>query len=226
MRAGPSIGRRGSVAQRGVATAVIVVLLPVTVHDPGMGEAVDADEHTRECVGVLVERSITADRLVDELERIVAHRRLPRVLRCDNGPEFVSQALADWAKNMVAPGSLSHSRGSHVNNLAVTVGFEPTVGSTPTQLFESCTFGRSDTSPRESLAQVRGRFEPAATAAEHPPVVPTMRAWPGRCALRSRMRGDVPPCRRTRTGCCDLLAHDRRRRARPRRALRPAAPGH
>src|SRR5690554_2204094 len=30
--------------------------------------------------------------------------------------------------------------------LAVTVGFEPTVAFT-TQLFESCTFGRSDTSP-------------------------------------------------------------------------------
>ena len=59
------------------------------------------DEHTRECVGGLVERSITADRLVDELERIVAHRGLPTVLRCDNGPEFVSQALADWAKGMV-----------------------------------------------------------------------------------------------------------------------------
>ena len=44
--------------------------------------------------------------------------------------------------------------------MAVTVGFEPTVGSTPTQLFESCTFGRSDTSPRESLAQARGRVEP------------------------------------------------------------------
>ncbi len=31
--------------------------------------------------------------------------------------------------------------------VAEPVGFEPTVGSTPTQLFESCTFGRSDTVP-------------------------------------------------------------------------------
>lgn len=36
-------------------------------------------------------------------------------------------------------------------SMAVTVGFEPTVGGYPTQLFESCTFGRSDTSPRTSL---------------------------------------------------------------------------
>jgi hypothetical protein len=37
--------------------------------------------------------------------------------------------------------------------LAEPVGFEPTVGSTPTQLFESCTFGRSDTVPRTILVQ-------------------------------------------------------------------------
>jgi hypothetical protein len=37
--------------------------------------------------------------------------------------------------------------------MAVTVGFEPTVGGYPTQLFESCTFGRSDTSPRNSLRE-------------------------------------------------------------------------
>jgi hypothetical protein len=35
--------------------------------------------------------------------------------------------------------------------VAEPVGFEPTVGSTPTQLFESCTFGRSDTVPEKSL---------------------------------------------------------------------------
>lgn len=38
--------------------------------------------------------------------------------------------------------------------MAVTVGFEPTVGGYPTQLFESCTFGRSDTSPRTSLVKL------------------------------------------------------------------------
>jgi transposase InsO family protein len=59
------------------------------------------DEHTRECLGGLVERSITADRLVDELDRIVAVRGVPRVLRCDNGPEFASRVLADWAENRI-----------------------------------------------------------------------------------------------------------------------------
>lgn len=43
--------------------------------------------------------------------------------------------------------------------MAEPVGFEPTVGSTPTQLFESCTFGRSDTVPWMILVQPSGRFE-------------------------------------------------------------------
>lgn len=44
------------------------------------------DEHTRECLGGLVECSITADRLIDELDRIAVERGYPAVLRCDNGP--------------------------------------------------------------------------------------------------------------------------------------------
>jgi putative transposase len=58
------------------------------------------DEHTRECFGSLVERSITAARLVNELDDIVADRGVaPRVLRLDNGPEMIAAALAEWAGN-------------------------------------------------------------------------------------------------------------------------------
>ncbi len=55
------------------------------------------DEHTRECIGGLTERSITADRLTAHLEDLVAVRGAPEVLRSDNGPEFISEARADWA---------------------------------------------------------------------------------------------------------------------------------
>jgi hypothetical protein len=61
------------------------------------------DEHTRECLGGLVERSITADRLVDLLDHIVAVRGVPRVLRYDNGPEFASRVLANWAEDRIGP---------------------------------------------------------------------------------------------------------------------------
>ena len=49
--------------------------------------------------------------------------------------------------------------GADPVKMAVTVGFEPTVGGYPTQLFESCTFGRSDTSPPTSLRHVGGCCE-------------------------------------------------------------------
>ena len=59
------------------------------------------DEHTRECLGGLVERSITADKLIDELDRLADQRGYPTVLRCDNGPELASTAMADWADQRV-----------------------------------------------------------------------------------------------------------------------------
>jgi putative transposase len=59
------------------------------------------DEHTRECLGGLVERSITADRLANELDRIAAGRGYPDVLRSDNGPELACQTMRDWAGERV-----------------------------------------------------------------------------------------------------------------------------
>jgi hypothetical protein len=55
------------------------------------------DEHTRECLGGLVDRSITAEVLIEELDRLATGRGDPAVLRCDNGPELACEAMADWA---------------------------------------------------------------------------------------------------------------------------------
>ena len=60
------------------------------------------DEHTRECLTSLVERSVTADALIDELDRLALTRGYPAVLRCDNGPELACEAMADWAGEHVA----------------------------------------------------------------------------------------------------------------------------
>ncbi len=56
------------------------------------------DEHTRECLGGMVERSITGEHLIGELDRLATERgTLPAVLRCDNGPELACSAMADWS---------------------------------------------------------------------------------------------------------------------------------
>jgi putative transposase len=60
------------------------------------------DEHTRKSLLNLVERSITAERLVDELNRVFAAAGgPPRVLRMDNGPELISQALQQFCAGKV-----------------------------------------------------------------------------------------------------------------------------
>jgi transposase InsO family protein len=55
------------------------------------------DEHTRVSLLNIVERSITADHLVEELKKVFAAASgPPKVLRMDNGPEFISQALQQF----------------------------------------------------------------------------------------------------------------------------------
>ena len=43
------------------------------------------DEHTRECLGGIVDRSITAEKVTAHLEGAAAERGPPMVLRSDNG---------------------------------------------------------------------------------------------------------------------------------------------
>ncbi len=60
------------------------------------------DEHTRESLLHLVERSITAEKLVAELEKVFTARNgPPRVLRMDNGPEMISHALQQFCADRV-----------------------------------------------------------------------------------------------------------------------------
>ncbi|WP_280255018.1 IS3 family transposase [Nocardia wallacei] len=60
------------------------------------------DEHTRESLLHLVERSITAERLVTELEKVFTARGgPPRVLRMDNGPEMISLVLQQFCADQV-----------------------------------------------------------------------------------------------------------------------------
>jgi transposase InsO family protein len=64
------------------------------------------DEHTREALATPVKRRIGADETVNTLEQIVERRgRAPALIRCDNGPEFLSQVLRDWCRfNETRPG--------------------------------------------------------------------------------------------------------------------------
>ena len=54
------------------------------------------DEHTTECLGGLVDYSITGLDLAEQLDMLTIDRAIPKALRVDNGPELISKAVADW----------------------------------------------------------------------------------------------------------------------------------
>jgi len=55
------------------------------------------DDATREAPLVLVDRSLPATRVVEALDTLLLVRGRPEAIVCDNGPEFVSLALDQWA---------------------------------------------------------------------------------------------------------------------------------
>lgn len=54
------------------------------------------DEYTRESLALMVDRSITAEDVIDTLAELFASRGLPRAIRSDNGPEFIAKAIREW----------------------------------------------------------------------------------------------------------------------------------
>jgi len=55
------------------------------------------DDFTRECVIQVVDTNIGGERVARALS--ATGRRLPNAIVCDNGPEFTSKALHDWAND-------------------------------------------------------------------------------------------------------------------------------
>ena len=55
------------------------------------------DDYNREGLGIEVDFSLPAARVVRALTRIIEWRGRPRQIRCDNGPEYISGVLAEWA---------------------------------------------------------------------------------------------------------------------------------
>ena len=55
------------------------------------------DDFTKECLAIEVDSSLPGRRVVDVLERLEESRGLPKAVTVDNGPEFISKALDEWA---------------------------------------------------------------------------------------------------------------------------------
>lgn len=57
------------------------------------------DDYNREGLSIDVDLSLPAQRVIRSLKHIIEWRGKPRAIRCDNGPEYIAQALVDWANS-------------------------------------------------------------------------------------------------------------------------------
>ena len=68
------------------------------------------DDYSRECPAIELDTSLGGRRIVQVLDRLADMRGLPAVITMDNGPEFTSKALDEWAYsrkvklNFIRPG--------------------------------------------------------------------------------------------------------------------------
>jgi len=56
------------------------------------------DDFNREALAIEIDVGLSAQRVTRVLDRVVARRGYPSKLRLDNGPEFISTAMAEWAE--------------------------------------------------------------------------------------------------------------------------------
>ncbi|MCP5074935.1 MAG: transposase family protein, partial [Rhodobacteraceae bacterium] len=68
------------------------------------------DDHSREALAVVVDTSMSGQRVARELDRLIRHRGKPDVIVSDNGTELVSHAILRWTQetgigwHYIAPG--------------------------------------------------------------------------------------------------------------------------
>jgi putative transposase len=104
------------------------------------------DDCNREALGIEVDTNLPAARVCRTLDRIAEFRGYPAQIRCDNGPEFISALLADWAS------------GNSVHLEFIEPG-KPTQNSFIERFNRSFREGVLDTFVFDSLRQVRTETE-------------------------------------------------------------------
>ncbi len=53
------------------------------------------DDFNREALNVEVDLSLPSARVIRSFEQVIEWRGKPKAIRCDNGPEYISQTLID-----------------------------------------------------------------------------------------------------------------------------------
>jgi putative transposase len=86
------------------------------------------DDFNREALGIEVDFSLPSERVIRALKQIISWRGKPQVIRCDNGPEYISVAAQTWAKELgirlefIQPGK--PQQNAYVERFSRTVRYE------------------------------------------------------------------------------------------------------
>ena len=56
------------------------------------------DDHNREGLAMEVDLSLPSERVIRALDQLIEWRGKPKTIRCDNGPEYISHKLKQWAQ--------------------------------------------------------------------------------------------------------------------------------
>ena len=56
------------------------------------------DDFNHEGLGIEIDFSLPSERVIRSLVHIIEWRGRPKSLHCDNGPEYISEALRAWAE--------------------------------------------------------------------------------------------------------------------------------
>ncbi len=86
------------------------------------------DDHNREALGIEVDFSLPAERVTRTLNQIIEWRGKPKAIRSDNGPEYISHILQQWAKerdiqlHYIQPGN--PQQNAYVERFNRTVRYE------------------------------------------------------------------------------------------------------
>ena len=98
--------KRNKSAQRRQPKTVAQAINDIWSMDFVMGQLFDGrrlraralfDNYSRECLAIDIGQSLRGDDVVVTLTRVCSTRGLPRVIKADNGSEFISKAMDKWA---------------------------------------------------------------------------------------------------------------------------------
>ena len=88
------------------------------------------DDFNREALGIEVDFSLPSERVIRTLEQHMEWRGKPKVIRCDNGPEYLSTTIVTWTQKLgIGWNTLSRASRNRTRTSNGSIGPRDTNGS-------------------------------------------------------------------------------------------------